>query len=200
MDRIVLASASTGRKTLFEKYFTSFIISVSDFDENSVSDGDPAELTRLLALNKTRLVSQRFPSDFVAGFDTVVVCEGKILGKPSGPDEAGEILRFLSGKSQSVLSGYSIINRNRNIEISGVGVTVLDFKRMDEEFIKDYIYNNPVTRYAGGYAVQDKDGLVEIVSGSFENVIGAPMDELVGCLRKAGAPEGVFKKTQKQAH
>lgn len=196
MDRIVLASASTGRKRLFEKYFTSFIISVSDFDESGVGGGDPAGMTRLLAINKAGLVSGKFPSDFVAGFDTVVVCEGRILGKPSGPDEAGEILRFLSGKSQSVLSGYSVINRKRNIEISGVGVTVLNFKRIDEEFIKDYISNNPITRYAGGYAVQDKDGLVEILSGSFDNVIGAPMDELIESLRKAGAPEGVFKITR----
>lgn len=194
MNRIILASASIGRKRLFEKYFTEFTVCVSDFDESSVQNSSPSELTRLLALYKSGSVAEKFPSDFVVGFDTVVVCEGKILGKPADLNEARKILRFLSGKKQSVLSGYAVILRGKGIEISGVGETVLLFKKLTDEFIENYIREHPVTKYAGAYGVQDKDELIQIIKGGFDNVIGAPMDEIIAHLKKAGAPEGLFKK------
>ncbi len=194
MDRIILASASMGRKQLFKKYFTRFKVSVSDFDESSIKADNPAELTRILALNKALRVSEKFPLDFVIGFDTVVVCEGIIIGKPSDPEEARKILRFLSGKPQSVFSGYAVINRRRNVEASGVGETVLNFKSIDDKFISDYVSDHRVTKYAGGYAVQDRDEFISIVKGSFDNVIGAPMSELIVCLRKSGLPGDILRK------
>jgi septum formation protein len=193
MNEIILASASIGRKRLFEKYFTEFTISVSDFDESSVQNVSPSELTRLLALYKAGSVSDKFPSDFVIGFDTVVVCEGKILGKPADLNEARQILRFLSGKKQSVLSGYAIIRLDKGIEISGVGETVLLFKNLTDEFIEGYIREHPVMKYAGAYGVQDKDELIQIIKGGFDNVIGASMDEIIAHLKKVGLPGRLFK-------
>ncbi len=194
MDRIILASASTGRKQLFNEYFKEFIVSVSDFNEKAVKEDEPAELTRLLALKKAASVAEKYTSDFVTGFDTVVVCEGRLIGKPSGREEACELLSFLGGRSQTVFSGYAVINRNRNVEISGTGETVLNFKILDENFISEYVMNHPVTMYAGGYAVQERDEFISIVKGSFENVIGAPMKELIECLVKSGLPHDILKK------
>lgn len=193
MDRIILASASSGRRQLFEKYLKEFTVSISGFDETAVNSGSPAELTRLLALGKAQEVSGKFPSDFVTGFDTLVVCEGRILGKPAGKDEAEEILRFLSGRRQSVFSGFAVVNRNRGVSASGAGETVLDFKEIDGDYISGYVSGHPVTRYAGAYAVQEKDELVSIISGSFDNVIGAPMEELLECLLKSGLPGNILR-------
>jgi septum formation protein len=194
MDRIILASASSGRRQLFDKYFKEFTVSISDFDETAVNSGSPSELTRLLALGKAQEVSGKYPSDFVTGFDTLVVCEGRILGKPADKGEAKEILRFLSGRPQSVFSGYAVINRGRGISFSGAAETILDFKKIDGNFIEDYVSSHPVTRYAGAYAVQEKDELVSIISGSFDNVIGAPMEELLECLLKSGFPRDILRK------
>lgn len=193
MDNLILASASQGRRKLFEKYFTSFKISVSGFDEKSVYLSDPAELTRILACCKASDISAKFPDDYVAGFDTIVLCQGRVIGKPADNEEAKAMLRFLSGKRQSVLSGYSLINLSRGIDIAGIGTTDLFFKEIDGEFIDGYVDAQPVTKYAGGYAVQDSDGLITIEKGSFDNVIGAPMKEVVENLKKAGLPLEVFR-------
>jgi septum formation protein len=193
MDDLILASASEGRKKLFEKYFKSFQVSTSDFDERSVYISDPFELSRILACQKAIDVSERYPDDFVIGFDTIVLCEGRIIGKPGDKAEAKRLLSFLSGKRQSVISGYALINLSKDIEITGVGVTDLFFKVLDDKFISEYVEANPVTKYAGGYGVQDRDELVTILEGSFDNVIGAPMEEVALNLKRAGLPEAFFR-------
>lgn len=193
MNKLVLASASIGRKGLFEKYFTAFDIAVSEVDESTVKAETPQELTTVLALLKGKKVSESRPDDFVLGFDTVVVCEGQILGKPADLDEARKVLRFLSGKHQSVLSGYSLIHKNLGLELSGHSETILYFHELSESFIEEYVNTHPVTRFAGGYGLQDKDDLVEIHSGDRDTVIGAPMGLVIKALKDHGAEPGYFR-------
>jgi septum formation protein len=184
MNRIVLASASIGRRELFEKYFGAFDICVSDFDEESVRESDPHKLAEKLALGKARSVARLFNRSYVMGFDTIVLCEGKMLGKPADKNDAIKMLKSISGKKQSVISGFAIINKSEDIEITGNEETVLVLKKMSDSFIENYVVRNEVTRFAGGYGVQDNDRLIEIISGSFENVIGAPMELLLEHCRK----------------
>ena len=193
MSALILASQSWGRKRLFERDFTRFEIQVSDVDESVIPPLDPAHLTEQLALLKAKAVANHYPTGWVCGFDTVVSCEGKILGKPVDLDEARSILRFLSGKNQSVFSGYAVIHRSGAFEVSGFTETVLHFARLTDDWIEDYIHHHPVTRFAGGYGVQDKDELVNIVSGELDTIVGASMTAVKNELRRAGLPSDYFR-------
>jgi septum formation protein len=193
MNEIILASASTGRKKLFDQYFTRFQTFVSDVDESQVIENKAEILTEKLAVLKAREVSLRFPDDYVFGFDTVVTCEDRILGKPSDIEEAKKILRFLSGKNQVVHSGYAVIHKAGGVEISGVGETVLFFKELTDSFINDYVMNHPVTRFAGGYGVQDNDRLIDILSGDMDTVVGAPMADVIRKIKLIDIPDGLIK-------
>jgi septum formation protein len=187
MNKLVLASASIGRKRLFERDFGDFEIAVSDFDEDSIEHTDPAELVQKLAVNKARIVAGQYPGAIVCGFDTVVLFEGEVLGKPATTGEAREMLRRESGAEQVVLSGYAVICREQSFETSGVSKATLRMKPITNEFIEHYISNHPVTRYAGGYGAQDSDELIELIDGDMDVVVGAPMDivrRIVDELRK----------------
>ncbi len=178
MNRVVLASKSVGRKKLFEKYFKDFIICVSDIDED-IPEKSPAKLVEKLSIAKAEKVSENYPDDFVFGFDTVVVCKGQIIGKPATKEEAKDYLNFLSGKFQSVYSGFCIINRKENIKKSGYSRTVLKFKKLSREWIDDYAEKNNVTLYAGGYAIQENDKFIKIIYGDRDVIIGAPMKKIL---------------------
>jgi septum formation protein len=193
MNEIILASASIGRKRLFQQYFSHFITSPSHIDETKVKLDDPRELTKKLAFFKSMAISKFYQNDFVIGLDTVVVCEGKIVGKPKDLPEAKEMLRFLSGKRQSVITGFCIINRAKDIIINEYAETVLYFKQLSDDFIEVYVKSHPVTKFAGGYAAQDNDDFIDIEHGDIENVIGAPMEMIITILREHGISKTFFR-------
>ena len=195
MNEIVLASASIGRKKLFQKYFTDFKVSVSNIDESKIKITEPRELTKRLAYLKSTAISKFYHDDFVIGFDTVVLCDGQILGKPKTKEEAKEVLRFLCGKEQDVITGYSIINLKKKLDVNEFCETRLFFKQLSDEFIMDYVSNHPVTKFAGGYGVQDNDSLVDVMDGDFENVIGAPMHTIISILKKHGLSKQHLKSS-----
>ncbi len=205
MNRVILASASIGRKKLFQETFKDFTTSVSNIDESRIKMDSPHELTRRLALLKSRTIAKFYPDDFVIGFDTVVVCEGQVVGKPKDLEEARAILKFLSGKQQTVITGYCILNQARKMEINECTETLLHFRELTDAFIAEYVKKNPVTKFAGAYGAQDRDDFIEIVDGDMDNVIGAPMKDIVTHLKKAGftgikpRPRGSAKLSSKTA-
>ncbi len=186
---MILASQSIGRQQLFEQTFGkgNFEVRVSEVDEEGVKSqvSDPHELTRRLAVLKAAAVGQNV-SDGVFGFDTVVVCEGNLLGKPATKEEAKIMLAFLGGKEQQVISGWAFIYMSKGVFQSGAETTHLFFHPMTTQEIDSYVAQHPVTRFAGGYGVQDKDDLVEILSGRMDTVIGAPMNRVVEAWENAG--------------
>ncbi|NPV03079.1 MAG: septum formation protein Maf [Brevinematales bacterium] len=186
MNKVILASASEGRKRLFETHIKHFAVAVSKVDEEAVAIDDPRKLVCTLALMKAVEVSKKFPDDITIGFDTVVVCDGKVIGKPADKDEAIGILKQIRGKRQLVLTGYAIVNLRLGLEINDYVETVLNLKNMSDEFIAKYVQSHPVTRFAGGYGVQDNDQLIEILSGDFDNVVGAPMRAIINHLKDLG--------------
>ncbi len=186
MNRVILASASEGRKRLFEAHIKHFAIAVSKVDEEAVAITDPRKLVCTLALMKAVEVAQKFPDDITIGFDTVVVCDGEIIGKPRDKKDAIRILKQIRGKRQIVMTGYAIVNKRLGLEINDQVETVLYLKNLSDEFISDYVENHPVTKFAGGYGVQDNDQLIDILSGDFDNVVGAPMRAIINHLKDLG--------------
>jgi|GEM_PF-818329 len=177
-NRLILASASIGRKMLFEAMIQDFTIVVSNVDEKQFSHEDPRELPRHLAQAKAEAVAQSYPDDWVMAFDTLVLCENRLIGKPSSKEEAKTMLRFLSGKRQSVISGYAFVHAHKNIHESGKEETILHFAELTDDFIENYVNTHPVTRFAGGYAIQNDDQFITIEKGSFDVIVGAPMKKV----------------------
>ncbi len=177
MNEIVLASKSVGRKMLFEKYFSKFLIYETNVNEE-INEKNPKRLVIKLSIAKAEEASKFFPQDFVFGFDTVVFCGGKIIGKPESKEEAKEYLKFLSGKFQYVYSGYCLINKINNFKKYGYSKTLLKFEKLSQEWIDKYVVENNVTLYAGGYAIQENDSHIKIIFGDRDVIIGAPMKKI----------------------
>ncbi len=173
MHQIILASGSEGRRELFQEAFgDNFQIYVSDINEDYHSK-DPKEIVKTLATQKANETFKYFSDDFVFAFDTMVSCQDTILGKPANTDEARDMLQFLNNKIQTVWTGYSI--RYKDIKIDDVASSELILSLTNEE-IEEYISTHPVTKYAGAYAIQKIDNKIQIISGSMDIIIGAPMD------------------------
>lgn len=195
MNDIILASASIGRKRLFQDYFEHFVTSPSHIDETKIKLDSPYDLTKKLAFLKATAIAKYYANDFVIGLDTVVVCEGKIMGKPKDITEAKELLRFQSGKRQSVITGFCIMHRDKELQVNEFAETVLHFHDLKDDFIEQYVKTHPVTKFAGGYGIQHNDNFIEILEGDVDNVIGAPMKRICSLLIESGAPKELFRKT-----
>ncbi|KUH33225.1 septum formation inhibitor Maf [Thermococcus celericrescens] len=179
---LVLASASPRRREILARFIREFEVIPSNASEEC-SIENPAEYALELARRKAREVHGRV-SGTVIGADTVVSIDGHILGKPGSREEAFEMLRLLSGRVHRVTTGYCIIHEGR--EISGVAVTEVKFRELDDDIIGAYIDTGEPMDKAGAYGIQGKAGLfVEWIRGDYYNVVGFPL-EIIWKLRELG--------------
>ncbi len=187
-NKIVLASSSPRRIELLKNSLIDFETTEHNFDEESFINDNPVEYAQRLAYEKALSVTDEFFFDkYVLGVDTIVEYEGKILGKPKNKTEAEENIRRLSGKTHEVISGISIVNKQKKIEVTDRSITKVTFTPLDEKFIRFYLDNNLYIGYAGGYAIQGIFGLVvEKIEGSYSNVVGLPMEKLYTILYNLG--------------
>ncbi|MGL4394305.1 MAG: Maf family protein [Brevinema sp.] len=181
MKNIILASGSEGRRELFEREFEEFEVIVSGCEEDDLLHLPPKEMVQALAERKAQSISKDRPHDFVCAFDTMVECEGQVLGKPVDLDDARKMFEHLNNKEQIVWTGYAIAHEGELF--SGVDHAVLVLQ-MDQTDIDHYIQTHPVTRFAGGYAIQKKDTNVIVTSGSMDTIIGAPMHLVIDFINK----------------
>src|SRR5207247_1652502 len=137
----------------------------------------PRDMALRLALEKARSVARRIHSGIVLGADTIVVLDGKPLGKPVSPRQARQMLRRLSGRRHTVLSGLAIVDSATGTERSGVAQTSVEFHRLAEATIRTYAAGGEPMDKAGAYAIQGEGGrLVKRWWGSPSNVIGLPLE------------------------
>ncbi|ASA77876.1 Maf-like protein [Thermococcus sp. 5-4] len=179
---LVLASASPRRREILARFIREFEVIPSRASEECDLE-NPAEYALELARRKAREVYGRVGGT-VIGADTVVSIDGHILGKPGSKEEAFEMLRLLSGKVHRVTTGYCIIHEG--MEISGVVITEVKFRELDDDIIETYIETGEPMDKAGAYGIQGKAGLfVEWIRGDYYNVVGFPL-EIVWKLRELG--------------
>ena len=181
----ILASASPRRRRFLENLGIDFTIHVADVDETPNPTENPQDFVCRLAFEKADAVSQKHQKSWVLGADTVVVLEGEILGKPMGESSARDMLKNLSGRSHEVWTGFCL----RNIENLVVGKqavkTEVRFSALTEDIIDAYIATGEPLDKAGSYGIQGKGGfLVEQIHGSYSNVVGLPLTEVVNVLMK----------------
>lgn len=182
-----MASASPRRKEIMALTGLDFEVAPSCFDENLISEKKltPRQYAKKLALEKVRCLIPLDSSAIVIGADTIVVCEERILGKPKSQKEAMEILKFCRAKVCDVLTGVAIIDVRANQTKTLVDITKVQMRNYDDQAIKDYVATGKPLRYAGAFAIQDRDW-VEFIKGSYFNVVGFPILRVLKMLEAFG--------------
>lgn len=129
------------------------------------------------------------PKEFVVGADTVVVIDGKILGKPKDKIEAKQMLKTLSGKSHEVITAYTLINLDKNIKITNSVESVVYFKEISDEEIEWYIKSEEPMDKAGAYGIQGLGSIfVDKICGDFFAIMGFPINHFIKTLKDLKIP------------
>ncbi|HJV30800.1 MAG TPA: Maf family protein [Bacillales bacterium] len=185
MQNLILASSSPRRKELLENLHLSFDIFSSDVDESYDPNLSPAEVVMELADRKARAVFNQHPHAFVIGSDTIVVLDGKILGKPTNEADAINMLNMLSGRQHEVYTGVSILSPENSTHFYE-RTEVLFWELTDEE-IKAYVQSGEPFDKAGAYGIQQLGSmLVKKINGDYFAVVGLPLSRTIRELRKVG--------------
>jgi len=185
--RLILASSSPRRSYLLDQAGLTFTVIPSSFDENSVSLSTPETYVKALAEAKAADVSKAYPENWVIGADTIVVIDGKILGKPDSKEQARTMLKSLSGKTHQVHTGYCICCRAKERTFSNTVKTDVLFKNLADNEIEWYINTSEPFDKAGAYAIQGLGTfIVKSIKGSYTNVVGLPVCEVIEFLIQEG--------------
>jgi septum formation protein len=173
---LVLASRSPQRRAILEQLGIAFEVVAVDVDE--IAAGIPHEVARENALMKALAGAAARPGETVLGVDTIVVCDGAILGKPPSAEAAAATLKRLSGRTHEVVSGLAYI-RCGNPQVVHE-VTKVTFRELDDEAVRRYVQTGEWSGRAGGYAIQGQGAaLVRAIRGDYLNVVGLPVGVLL---------------------
>ena len=183
---LILASASPRRQELLKLFGLPFAVRVADIDETMDLSRPPFEEVARVSRLKA-LAVERGDDDVVIAADTIVVCQGKVLGKPKDEAEACAMLKLLSGRDHQVMTGCTVL-RGEKCE-SFTEVTDLHFRPLSEKEIRRYVASGEPMDKAGAYGIQGGAALFcTSMSGDYYNVMGLPVCRL-GQMLRAVAPE-----------
>ena len=182
---IILASKSPRRQELLRGMGVDFEILTKETPEDYPTDLPLDEVPKYLSLQKSlAFTDEELPVDYLLiTSDTVVICEGEILGKPKDREDAVRMLRMLSGKTHRVVTGVTVRSAKK-CESFAVSSDVT-FAELDAEEIDHYIDTYKPFDKAGAYGIQEWIGYIGItgLEGSFYNVMGLPTRKLYECLK-----------------
>jgi len=182
---LILASESPRRKELLEMAGIAFIVRPSQVDETLNRGESPAEYVLRLSSDKAVWCARRRPEAWVLAADTVVVLEDRIMGKPRDRAEAGNMLESLSGRTHQVLTGYCLLNRKLREQKRDYVLTHVEFRTLARTDIDAYLDSGEPLDKAGAYAIQGLGAaLVKRINGSYTNVVGLPLVEIMDALRQ----------------
>ena len=185
---IVLPSASPRRAQLLESAGIRARTCPSTVDETCLPGETPEGHALRLASAKAREVSTKCSGRFFIGADTIVVMDGEIMGKPVDSADAERMLRKLSDTTHTVVTAYAVLDAETGQEISEAVKTLVCFRHLRDEDIHDYIASGCPFDKAGAYAIQGAAAqMIRRIEGSYTNVVGLPLCEIVEALRKMGA-------------
>ncbi|HIJ56780.1 MAG TPA: septum formation inhibitor Maf [Deltaproteobacteria bacterium] len=198
---LILASQSPRRKYLLSQAGIQFKVIPSQVDESTVPMTSPESYVKILAERKAQDVARQYPENYVIGADTIVLLDGTILGKPRSRNEARQMLTRLSGETHQVLTGFALCCTARSYRYSDAVKTDVRFKKLAPEEIEWYIHTPEPFDKAGAYAIQGLGTfLVKSINGSYTNVVGLPVCEVIELLLKEGiiglnGPSRTFDET-----
>ena len=181
--KLILASNSPRRKQFLIEYGLTFEVVSSAFGEFT-KETSPEKVVTDFAFGKASEVYQRLNDKniVVLGADTVVSLDGKILGKPKDKEDAIKMLNALSGKTHQVYTGYSIISKDYSK--TEYCVTDVTFNDLSDKLIAQYVQTGLPMDKAGAYGIQDGYNLVKEIDGSYNNVVGLPIELFIDEIKK----------------
>lgn len=199
---LVLASASPRRQDLLRNADIAFTVQAADIDETPLPGESPRECAERLAREKALAVWRTRPNDVVLGADTIVVVDHTILGKPVDGEDAARMLRLLSGRVHSVITGVCVVKavagtqlpvagedravhsgqfggailRTENRERTASETTLVTMGELSDDEIRDYVASGEPMDKAGAYAIQGRASRwIPRIEGDYSNVVGLPV-------------------------
>ena len=182
---LILASGSPRRREILANCGYDFKVVPSDCEEIVPAGLTPKETVEGLAYQKAFDVYCQYPDDVIIGADTIVVWDGKILGKPKNEDDARRMLKMLSGQTHEVRTGFAVLGKGK--EIVSSDLSMVTFFQLSNEEIDSYIKTGDPMDKAGAYGIQS-DGcvLVRSILGDYFNVMGLPIGLVARNLKLLG--------------
>jgi septum formation protein len=194
---LVLASASPRRQELLRNAGIAFVVQPADIDEKLLPGEAPQPYCERLAREKALAVFRSRPHDHVLGADTIVVVDNHILGKPRDHDDAARMLRMISGRTHTVITGVCLVapGAENPVEDSNVQTnsesTLVTMTELSDAEIRDYIATGEPTDKAGAYAIQGiASRWIPRIEGDYSNVVGLPIALVYSMLKIAGVEVG----------
>ena len=184
--QLILASASPRRRELLDLFRIPFTVRAADIDETMTPGAEPAAEVARLSRLKAAAVS-REKEDVVIAADTIVVCDGRILGKPHSEAEAEAMLHLLSGRDHQVMTGFTVL-RGETMR-THTEITDIHFRPLTDAEIRAYVATGEPMDKAGAYGIQGGAALFCTgMEGDYYNVVGLPVCRL-GMILREMAPE-----------
>lgn len=183
----ILASASPRRQELLRSVGLKFKTIPAHINEIYLDGESPQQHVKRLASDKAMVIAKKYPKAMVLGADTIVVIDGLILGKPKNKTQARKMLQKLSGREHKVFTGFTIAHVDANIHRTKIIQSAVQFKKISPKEMDWYVACDEPYDKAGGYAVQGKGAyFIQSIRGSYTNVIGLPLCEVLEELKYFG--------------
>jgi septum formation protein len=186
-SKYILASASPRRAEILRAIGLDFEVVPSAFEEPSVDGEIPSEYVVRVARGKVAEVAARVAGGVVIGADTIVVVDGRSLGKPTGAQDARAMLRLLSGRLHAVMTGVVVRDAASGREHGDYEKTLVRFADLADQDIDAYVATGEPLDKAGAYGIQGRGMLfVEEIAGNYHNVMGLPANLLARLVKRLG--------------
>ena len=180
---LILASNSPRRKQLLEMVGLKFKVVPSNYDEAALKLKNIYKLPYELAKKKAEAIAKLYPNDTILAADTDVFVDGKMLGKPNGPKGVKQILKALSNKTHFVITGVTIIHKNKKISFESK--TKVSFYPITDKEISDYIKTKEPFDKSGAYAIQGFGArFIKKIDGDYYTIMGLPIAQVIKHLEK----------------
>jgi septum formation protein len=180
VPQVILASASPRRRDLLRQIGIRFDVAASNVNEDLSDELSPVETALLLAELKARVIAKEHPSALVIGCDTVINLDGELIGKPTDAADAERLLALLSGRTHQAITAVALLYEAQDRREVFHVTTDVTFGTLSRELIEWYVSTGEPLDKAGAYGIQGAGAiLVSSILGSYSNVVGLPLHELV---------------------
>lgn len=186
---VILASGSPRRHALFKECCNDFKVMLPAIPNENLNANLPLEKAlEDLALRKAESVAEDKPKAVVVGADTVVVHQGNVLGKPVDEEDALNMLRSLLACTHNVITAWAVVCQETGWRRTGHCVSTVYFNDATDESLMRYISGGEPMDKAGGYAIQGEGAfLINRFEGSYNNIVGLPVEDVCHVVREARA-------------
>ncbi len=179
---MILASGSPRRKELLSLLGYPFEVIVSDYEEKIDEDNKLEDEIKKLSFGKAKTVFNDHQDALIIGADTIVTIDNKVLGKPKTNENAYKMLKELSGKKHTVITGVTIMTKDKYDTFAVVSDVY--FNKLSDDEINKYIQTKEPLDKAGGYAIQGvASKFIRKIDGDYYAIMGLPVSELYNRLK-----------------